>query len=125
MMIDSATHLTGKIPFVIPCTNALWGVYYYMGSLMYYWIYEWFAPKRGTWFKPPIFFNREELVAAFPYINPKYSIGVVYEDGSFNDSRLLLAALLTATVGNGGEMPDGFVPGNVLNRAEFVEFLKN
>ena len=62
---------------------------------------------------------------AFPHISPKYSIGVVYEDGSFNDARLLLTALLTATSGNGQTMPDSFVPANVLNRAEFIDFIKN
>ena len=43
--------------------------------------------------------------------------GVVYEDGSFNDARYLLASLLTATTGNGVAMPDTFKPGNALNRA--------
>ena len=50
---------------------------------------------------------------------------MVYEDGSFNDARLLLAALLTATVGNGIKMPDSFRPANILNRAEFVDFMKD
>jgi hypothetical protein len=38
---------------------------------------------------------------------------------------LLLAALLTATVGNGIKMPDSFRPANILNRAEFVDFTKD
>ncbi len=54
---------------------------------------------------------------SFPHMSPKFSMGVVYEDGSFNDARLLLTALLTATSGNGVGMPDTFVPANVLNRA--------
>ena len=69
--------------------------------------------------------NRSELTEVFPYLNPKFTTGVVYEDGSFNDARLLLTAALTATVGNGIKMPDFFVPANVVNRAEFVDFLKN
>lgn len=92
---------------------------------MYYLIYEWFTPKNGRQFHPPYFLNRQELVEIFPHINPKYSMGVVYEDGSFNDSRMLLTAVLTATVGNGIKMPDSFVPANALNRAEFVDFIKN
>lgn len=58
MMIDSAEHLTAKIPFVIPCTNVFSAVYYYVGSLMYYLIYHWFAPAGKTAFKMPYFMDR-------------------------------------------------------------------
>jgi hypothetical protein len=47
-------------------------------------------------------------------------MGVVYEDGSFNDARLLITAILTATLGNGLKMPDHFVPANAINKAEFM-----
>ena len=124
-MIDSASHLTNKFPCVIPCKNIFYGLYYYAGSLIYYLIYKWYSPKTATGFLPPYFLNRQELVEAFPHINPKYSLGVVYEDGSFNDSRLLLAAILTSTSGNGIKMPESFVPANVLNKAEFIDFIKN
>lgn len=50
---------------------------------------------------------------------------MVYEDGSFNDARLLVTAILTATVGNGMKMPETFVPGNAINRAEFIDFIKD
>lgn len=73
----------------------------------------------------PYFVNRQELTSIFPYLNPKYDIGVVYEDGSFNDSRLLLTALLTASLGNGQKMPESFIPANILNRAELVDFTKD
>lgn len=58
MMIDSAEHLTAKIPFVIPCTNVFSAFYYYAGSLMYYLIYDWFALKNKTSFKMPYFIDR-------------------------------------------------------------------
>lgn len=77
-MIDSASHLTSKVPFVIPCTNLFYGLYYYIGSMVYYLIYEWFAPKNGTIFNAPYFLNRQELLEIFPHLNPKYSMGVVY-----------------------------------------------
>lgn len=38
---------------------------------------------------------------------------------------MLLAAILTATVGNGLKMPASFIPGNAINRAEFIDFLKD
>lgn len=124
-MIDSAPHLTSKIPFVIPCTNIFKAAYYYVGSLVYYLIYYAYSPQTATSFRMPYFLSREELTSIFPYINPKYDIGVVYEDGSFNDSRLLLTALLTASLGNGQKMPESFTPANILNRAEFVDFTKD
>ena len=105
MMVDSAPHLTTKIPFVIPCTDLFSATYFYIGSLFYYLIYAFYSPSTPTSFNMPYFVNRLELTSIFPHINPKYSMGVVYEDGSFNDARLLLTALLTATSGNGIKMP--------------------
>lgn len=78
MMIDSAPHLTTKIPFVIPCNNMFWAIYYYIGSIMYYTLYKYYAPESKTKFNAPYFLNRSELTEIFPYINPKYSMGVVY-----------------------------------------------
>ena len=47
-MIDSASHLTSKVPFVIPCENMFYSIYYYAGSLIYYWIYNWYSEHKGT-----------------------------------------------------------------------------
>lgn len=58
-------------------------------------------------------------------MSDRYTTGVVYEDGSFNDSRMIMAALLTATQGNGIKMPESWKPANVLNKAEFVDFVKD
>jgi glycerol-3-phosphate dehydrogenase len=124
-MIDSAPHLTTKLPFVIPCSNVFQAVYYYVGSVVYYLIYSLYSPVTPTAFRMPYFLSREELTNIFPYLNPRFDTGVVYEDGSFNDARLLLAALLTASLGNGIKMPDSFKPANILNRAEFVDFTKD
>ena len=44
-MLDSAPYLTTKIPFVIPCTNMFYSLYYYIGSMVYYWIYRMYSPK--------------------------------------------------------------------------------
>lgn len=41
--------------------------------------------------------HRSELQKFFPYLSDKFTRGVVYEDGSFNDARMVMAALLTAT----------------------------
>lgn len=116
-MIDSASHLTAKIPIVIPCTNMFYSCYYYLGSLVYYLIYSWYSDHKGTEFSMPYFMGRSDLTNIFPHLNPKFSSGVVYDDGSFNDARLLVTAILTATVGNGLQMPDSFVPANAVNRS--------
>jgi glycerol-3-phosphate dehydrogenase len=99
--------------------------YYYVGSLVYYMIYLLYSPQTPTTFKMPYLINRQELKEIFPKLNPKYDIGVVYEDGSFNDSRFCITALLTASLGNGIKMPETFKPVNMLNRAEFMDFIKD
>lgn len=48
LMVDSASHLTCKLPFVIPSTNLFWSTYYYLGSMIYYWIYSWYSSHKGT-----------------------------------------------------------------------------
>ena len=78
VMIDSASHLTEKVPFVIPCSNIFQGVYYYLGSMIYYFIYKYYAPTTITKFNLPYLYSREELTEIFPHINSKYSLGVVY-----------------------------------------------
>lgn len=60
-MIDSAPHLTTKVPFVIPCGNMFAAFYYYLGSMMYYMIYRYYAPDTKTKFNAPYFLNRSEL----------------------------------------------------------------
>lgn len=99
-------------------------MYYYAGSVIYYLIYHHYAPKDTIEFNFPTFMHKEELHKFFPYISDKFTTGVVYEDGSFNDARMVMAALLTAAQGN-GNMPKEWVPANILNKAEFIDFLKN
>jgi glycerol-3-phosphate dehydrogenase len=41
--------------------------------------------------------HQSELRKFFPYMSDRYTTGVVYEDGSFNDARMVIAAILTAT----------------------------
>jgi glycerol-3-phosphate dehydrogenase len=62
----------------------------------------------------------------FPYISDKYSGGVVYEDGRFNDARMLLMTLLTCTLSSEeySYLPTHHTPANILNKAEFIDFIK-
>lgn len=95
-MIKNAEYLTEKIPFVIPATNLFKTMYFYVGSVVYYLIYHHYAPKDTVEFNFPTFMHQSELRKFFPFMSDKYTTGVVYEDGSFNDSRMVMAALLTA-----------------------------
>jgi glycerol-3-phosphate dehydrogenase len=58
-MIDSAPHLTTKLPFVIPCSNVFKAMYYYVGSVVYYLIYRIYSPATPTAFRMPYFLSRE------------------------------------------------------------------
>jgi glycerol-3-phosphate dehydrogenase len=44
-MIKNAEYLCEKIPFVIPSPNFFKTLYYYAGSVVYYLIYFYYAPK--------------------------------------------------------------------------------
>lgn len=92
-------------------------MYYYAGSVVYYLIYYHYAPKDTVEFNFPIFMHQSELRKFFPYMSERYTTGVVYEDGAFNDSRMVIAGILTATQGNQTSMPVSFVAANALNKA--------
>jgi hypothetical protein len=38
---------------------------------------------------------------------------------------MIISTILTATQGNGFPMPKSFIPANVLNKAQFIDFIKN
>ena len=97
-MIRSASYMNEKVPIVIPYSSSLSAIYYYAGSIMYYLIYWASSPPATPRFSFPFFFTRQELHELFPFISDKFQGGVVYEDGSFNDSRMLIATLLTASM---------------------------
>lgn len=126
-MIRSASYMNDKISFVIPCTNSFWSAYYYLGSVVYYLIYWLYSPKNTVKFNFPYFLHRNELREYFPFMDDKYQSGVVYEDGSFNDSRMVLMSLLTTTLSKDQHrhLPITHCPSNILNKAEFIDFIKN
>lgn len=98
VLLRNAAYMNEKISFVIPSTGTFSSMYYYAGSMVYYFIY-WFSRDKNTVkFNFPYFLHRNELREFFPYISDKYQSGIVYEDGCFNDARLLLTTLLTCTL---------------------------
>jgi hypothetical protein len=57
-MIENAEYLTHKIPFVIPSTSIFKTAYFYAGSVVYYMIYAWYAPRGSTFFHFPTFMHK-------------------------------------------------------------------
>lgn len=126
-MLRNAAYTNEKIPFVIPATNMLASAYYYIGSLMYYFIYLATREKDTVKFNFPYFLHRNDLKDIFPHISDKYQSGVVYEDGCFNDTRLLLTTFLTSTLSKEeySHLPSQHSPANLVNQAEFLDFVKD
>lgn len=52
----------------------------------------------GVQFTFPYFVNQNELKGYFPFISNNYQGGIVFEDGQFNDSQMLLSIFLTSTL---------------------------
>ena len=126
-MIRNASFMNDKVSFVIPCTNSFDSAYFYIGSLVYFLIYWATRPANTPPFNFPFFVNRSELRDFFPFISDKYQSGVVYEDGCFNDSRMLLATLFTATLERSMHsfLPKCHTPANIVNKAEFLDLIKD
>jgi glycerol-3-phosphate dehydrogenase len=86
---------------------------------MYYLIYQFYSEKNTVKFNFPYFLHYSEIRNIFPYISDKYSGGIVYEDGRFNDSRMALMTLLTCTLSPNeySSLPAIHQPANILNQA--------
>jgi glycerol-3-phosphate dehydrogenase len=108
-----------KIQIAIPCKNMFQSIYFYVGSILYHAIYLFFAEKNKIKFDFPYFVHNKDLRNWFPFISDKYTSGVIYEDGQFNDAQMNLNLLLTATLPRNTDQKNKikFEPGNILNQA--------
>ena len=94
--IENAYYMNKQIPIVIPCDNVFQSLYYYLGCLVYHAVYLYTKNSDSKLrFNPPTIMTSDQLKINFPYLDKKYQQGVVYWDGSFNDSRMNLDLLLT------------------------------
>lgn len=91
LLKKNAPALVGNLPFIIPCQGRVEQLYYAVGLKAY----DWLAGK-GT-------FNRSRRLSAsetldkLPTIKTSaYANSVVYEDGQFDDAKLLIAMAKTA-----------------------------
>jgi len=92
LLLQNAPHLVRNLEFVVP--NYQWweASFYGVGLKMY----DLLAGRHG--FGPSKILSRQEVLAHIPMLKPAgLRGGVVYHDGQFDDSRLLINLLQTAT----------------------------
>ncbi|MBC8320191.1 MAG: glycerol-3-phosphate dehydrogenase/oxidase [Bacteroidetes bacterium] len=91
IMRRNAPHLVHDLPFVVPVYDWWEGPFYGIGLK----IYDMLAGKEG--FGPSKFLTKEETLALIPTVETKgLKGGVIYHDGQFDDSRLLINMVQTA-----------------------------
>ena len=92
LLLQNAPHLVRNLAFVVPAYDWWESPFYGVGLKLY----NLLAGKYG--FGDSRILSREETLARLPTINPDgLRGGVVYYDGQFDDSRLLIDLLQTAS----------------------------
>ncbi len=87
----NAPHLVSELPFVVPSYSWWEGPFYGIGLK----VYQVLSGKYG--FGPSQLISKEETLRRLPNVNPEgLTGGVVYYDGQFDDSRLLINLVATA-----------------------------
>lgn len=110
MLKQNAPHLVKNQAFIVPCYS-LWQKFYYGVGLK---VYNLLSGKYG--FGKSRILSKKETLERLPNIEPKnLSGGVIYYDGQFDDARLLIDLVSTASA-NGA---------SVLNYVRVFELLKN
>ena len=109
-LLKNAPHLVHDLTFVIPNYSAWLGPYYLAGLKSY----DLLAGKRS--FGPSVWMSKKEVINALPNIKRKgLKNGVLYHDGQFDDTRLLVSLLRTF------HQHDGIA----LNYVKAINFIKN
>jgi glycerol-3-phosphate dehydrogenase len=91
LLFQNAPHLVRELPFVVP-NYEWWEAPFYGIGLK---VYDMLAGKYG--FSRSRLLSREEVLQRIPTLNPQgLRGGVVYYDGQFDDSRLLINLAQTA-----------------------------
>jgi glycerol-3-phosphate dehydrogenase len=87
----NAPHLVSELPFIVPSYSWWEGPFYGLGLKLY----QMLSGKYG--FGPSKLISREETIQHLPNINTDgLTGGVVYYDGQFDDTRLLINLIATA-----------------------------
>src|SRR5580693_4273301 len=91
LLRQNAPHLVSELPFIVP-SYAWWeGPFYGIGLK----VYQALSGKYG--FGPSQLISKEETLRRLPNVNPDgLTGGVIYYDGQFDDTRLLINLVATA-----------------------------
>lgn len=88
---ENAPHVVHEMSFIVPCANRFNQYYFRFG----FWLYDWLSGKSG--FRKARSISQAECVQRVPTLEPSKTVGgVLYSDGQFDDSRLLLSMLQSA-----------------------------
>lgn len=91
-LLQNAPHLVSNLTFVIPNYEFIKGPYYYTGLKLYD-----LLSGRGS-FGPSRYLKAETVKELLPNINTEgLKNGISYQDGQFDDTRLLISMLCTYT----------------------------
>jgi glycerol-3-phosphate dehydrogenase len=66
--------------------------------MIYHCLYKYYSEKNTYQFNAPRIVTKSEIKANYPLCDARY--GVLYEDGLFNDSRMVSELLFTSTLKN-------------------------
>jgi len=110
LLKNNAPHLVHDLEFVVPTYDWWESPFYGIGLKMY----DWLAGKEG--FGDSKLLSKEETIELLPTITQKdLRGGVIYHDGQFDDTRLLINMMQTAKEQGA----------TVINYHEFLGFTKN
>jgi len=91
LLRQNAPHLVSELPFIVPSYSWWEGPFYGIGLK----VYQMLSGKFG--FGPSQLISKEETLKRLPNVNPDgLTGGVVYFDGQFDDTRLLINLVATA-----------------------------
>ena len=91
LLRQNAPHLVSELPFIVPSYSWWEGPFYGIGLK----VYQMLSGKYG--FGPSQLISKEETLKRLPNVNPEgLTGGVVYYDGQFDDTRLLINLVTTA-----------------------------
>lgn len=106
----NAPHIVHDLKFVVPTYDWWESPFYGIGLKLY----DWLAGKEG--FGDSEFLSKEETLEYIPTVTQEgLRGGVIYHDGQFDDTRLLINMMQTAKEQGA----------TVLNYTQFVDFTKN
>jgi glycerol-3-phosphate dehydrogenase len=107
---NNAPHVVHELSFLVPCANRLQQIWYSLG----FFVYDWLAGKSG--FTRAKRFNAAECLVSVPTIaREQAKYGILYSDGQFDDTRLLLNILQSASESGA----------TVCNYVRATDFIKN